>query len=289
MVIDVHVHICPKDIRNRREAFLQGEPEFSAIYADPKAKLIGASELITAMDREGVDQAVVFGFPWRKEAHFRLNNDYVLDAAKQRPDRLIPFGCLFPGADGAESEVRRCLDHGARGIGELAFYGSGLDSAARGALLPLAAVTAEANVPLLLHTNEPIGHSYPGKCPMSLQQIYALLEATPKTRWILAHLGGGLSLFASMKKQVGEILANSWFDTAAMPFLYKPQTLRFLADVLGLDKLLFGSDYPLLPPKRYYRELAESGLSEEEQKAVLGGNAAKLLGISAGDGGQTSP
>lgn len=280
MIVDCHVHICPERVRNRREDFLQAEPEFSAIYSDPKARLIGASKLIETMDEQHVDRAVVFGFPWRREDHFRLNNDYVLEAAARFPDRLIPFACVFAGAPGACDEARRCIDLGARGIGELAFYDGGLDQTARQALFPLASLAAEAGIPVLLHTNEPVGHSYPGKSPMTLDQLYRLVAETSETSWMLAHLGGGLPFFASMKKQVPEVLAGCWFDTAAMPFLYKPRTLRFLTDMLGPDKLLFGSDYPLLPPKRYFKELAQSGLTEEEQQALLGGNAAKLLQLS---------
>ncbi|MFW6055263.1 MAG: amidohydrolase, partial [Thermodesulfobacteriota bacterium] len=90
-IIDCHVHICPAEVRQNREQFLEGEPEFAAIYKDPRATLIGASELIQSMDAEQVAQSVVFGFPWRKEANFRLNNDYVLDAARRFSGRLIPF------------------------------------------------------------------------------------------------------------------------------------------------------------------------------------------------------
>ena len=277
MIIDVHVHICPPDVRFRREAYLPDEPEFAAIYENPKAKLVGATELIQTMDAQGVDQAVVFGFPWRTEDTFRLNNDYVLDSAARFPDRLIPFACFEATHAQAAEETERCLQLGARGIGELAFYSAGIDERARKALIPLAKICAEAGALISLHTNEPIGHTYPGKSPMTLAQVYALLEATPNTRWILAHLGGGLPFYAFLKKEVRDVLNNVWFDTAAMPFLYRPQALKAMAEAVGLDKLLLGTDFPLLPPKRYYRELEVSGLDQNECSALLGQNADKLL------------
>ncbi|MFO7803010.1 MAG: TatD family hydrolase [Desulfovermiculus sp.] len=281
MIIDAHVHICPPEVRSNREAYLPDEPEFAAIYKDPKAKLVGADELIQTMDEQGVDRSVVFGFPWRKEEHFRQNNDYVLDAATRYPDRLVPLACLDATHHKASQETKRCLQAGARGIGELAFYSAGIDEEARKALIPLAKLCAEAKALVCLHTNEPIGHAYPGKSPMTLSQLYVLLQATPDTSWILAHLGGGLPFYAYLKKEVREVLANVWFDTAAMPFLYRPQALKAMAEAVGLDKLLLGTDFPLLPPKRYLRELADSGLDQEGQGAVLGQNAAKLLQLES--------
>jgi hypothetical protein len=281
MIIDAHVHICPPEVRDYREVYLPDEPEFAAIYKDPKAKLVGATELIQTMDEQGVDKAVVFGFPWRKEDNFRLNNDYVLETAQRFPDRLIPLACFDVTHPQAKQEAERCLQAGARGVGELAFYSTGIDEQARQALIPLARLCAEAKALVSLHTNEPIGHAYPGKSPMTLSQLYALLQATPDTRWILAHLGGGLPFYAFLKKEVLEVLANVWFDTAAMPFLYRPKALGAMAEAVGLDKLLLGTDFPLLSPKRYFREFENSELDQKELQAVLGLNAAKLLQVES--------
>jgi predicted TIM-barrel fold metal-dependent hydrolase len=210
-----------------------------------------------------------------------LNNDYVLDAAARFPDRLIPLACFDATHLKAEQEAERCLRAGARGIGELAFYSAGIDEEAKNALVPLANLCAEAKALVSLHTNEPVGHAYPGKSPMTLGQLYSLLQATPNTTWILAHLGGGLPFFAFLKKEVREVLAKVWFDTAAMPFLYRPQAIKAMAGAVGLDKLLLGTDFPLLPPKRYFRELADSGLDQDGLEAVLGHNAAKLLQVES--------
>jgi predicted TIM-barrel fold metal-dependent hydrolase len=70
-----------------------------------------------------------------------------------------------------------------------------------------------------------------------------------------------------------------YYDTAAAPFLYDSRVYR-AAKALGLcEKILFGSDFPLLPPSRYLSALEESGLCPEEKQLILGGNASKLLGI----------
>lgn len=276
-IIDCHVHICPREVRQKRDQFLKNEPEFAAIYQDPRAKLITASELIESMDQERVATSVVFGFPWRQEKNFRLNNDYVLDAAKRFPGRLLPFCCLDPTHSLAIQEVKHCLEQGARGVGELAFYKQGLDQEAIAAVTPIAARLQEAGLPILLHTNEPVGHSYPGKSPMTLTQLYSLIRSLPKNRFILAHGGGGLPFYGYLKKEVRDVLKNCYFDTAAFPFLYRPTVLKAMAGGVGADKLLFGSDFPLLSPSRYYQEFARSGLSHAEQQGLLGKNLSSIF------------
>ena len=283
MIVDVHTHICPPEIRQRREAFFPGEDDFRLIYADPRARLVGATDLVAHMDREGIDAACAFGFPWNHDGHTRLCNDYVLDAARRFPGRVIPFACVNPlRGPAAVREAERCLAAGARGLGEIATYGAGLGEPVRRALAPLAELCREAGLPLLLHTNEPVGHAYPGKSRMGPADIYALVGAHPGTRWILAHWGGGLFAYHLLRREVDEVLRNVWYDTAAGPFLYKPAAYRHLIDIAGPGRLLFGSDYPLLGLPRYRREMEAAGLTRTEIDAVLGRNALELLGPVGG-------
>lgn len=280
LIIDCHVHICPPWIRDHRQDFLQEEPEFAALYQDPRAKLISAPELIQAMQENQVQKSVVFGFPWRSPETSRLHNDYILQVALDYPGQLIPFCCLDPLQPQATKEVERTLDLGAQGLGEFAFYHRDFDQDLIRDLQPVLELAQQAAVPVLLHTNEPVGHKYPGKSPMSLAGLYSLLQSRPGLQWILAHLGAGLPFYAYLKKEAPAVLQNCWLDTAAMPFLYKPEVLPALAGAMGLDKILFGSDYPLLGPQRYYQEFALSGLDAGQQSRILGQNAANLLALT---------
>ncbi|PLX42019.1 MAG: amidohydrolase [Deltaproteobacteria bacterium] len=280
MIIDAHTHICPSEIREDRSAFFKGEEDFALLYEDPSARLIGAGDLVEALDGWGAEAACAFGFPFNDDGKTRLVNDYVLSSAADNPGRVIPFACVNPlKGEAAIKEAKRCIDSGAKGIGEIATYKAGMTKEVRDALAPLAELSAEAGIPLLLHTNEPLGHKYPGKAAISPEETYALVKAHPKTKWILAHLGGGLFTYALLKREAQEALKNVWYDTAAAPFLYRPEVYRAMREAVGIEKIIYGSDYPLLPLERYKTSLVEAGLSAEEQAAVLGGNMAGVLGL----------
>ena len=279
MIIDFHTHIFPKDIRENREAYFQKEPEFKLLYDSPKSKLAGADEIISAMDQNGVDISVVFGFPWHQATIFKQNNDYILDAVTRYPDRLIGFCCVDPFHREAVTEATRCLSDGLSGIGELAFYQSGFDEKTLSHLAPLMALCHEKNAPILIHTNEPVGHMYPGKAPVRLSQIYDLVKKFSETRIVLAHWGGGVFFYNLMKKEVKASFANVYFDTAASPFLYDPKIYEIAVQIVGAEKILFGSDYPLLQPERYFNALLPLDLTPEDRQKICGLNAAGLLGV----------
>lgn len=279
MILDFHTHVFPADLRNGRETFFAEEPEFALLYRSPKAKMIGASELVAAMDAEGVDRSVIFGFPWRRSETYRRHNDYVLQSVQRFPDRLIGFACFDCRHPEAPVETRRCLEAGMAGIGELAFYGAGIDAEGLQRLSPIMALCRRAAVPVLIHTNEPLGHQYPGKTPNTLAQIYALLERFTENRIVLAHWGGGVFFYNLLKKEVPATLRNVYFDTAASPFLYDPAIYATAARIVGAEKILLGTDFPLIHPTRYLEEIRRSGLLETDIRGICGRNAAVLLGL----------
>lgn len=280
MRIDVHTHIFPPAIIADRAPYFEGEQAFRSLYQSPKSKMIGAAELIRAMDENGIDCSVTFGFPWEDTELAARHNDYVLESAARYPDRLIPLACVYPPSHGATREADRCLAAGARGLGELAIYGQCDESRALQCFEPLIACCVEHRRLLLVHANEPVGHQYPGKAPMKLSFYYELARLCEEIPLILAHWGGGLCFYEMLKKEAAEVLANVYYDTAASPYLYRQTIYARMADTIGRHKILFGSDFPLLPPSRYFKEMKESGLSPEATEAIAGANTARLFALA---------
>lgn len=277
MKIDFHAHVFPRAVREDRSRYFSGEPAFETLYKSPKSRLVGVNGLLEHMEESQVARSVIFGFPWRDPELVRRHNDYVLNAVQRYPDRLSGLCCFSPLLPEASEEAERCLEAGLVGIGELAAYDAGLTAAVVAALKGVMAIAVAYGALVLIHSNEPVGHSYPGKAPMTLGQIDHLLKRYPDNRIVLAHWGGGFPFYALMKKEVKEVLKNVWFDTAASPYLYDSRVYRVVGDCVGFDKILFGSDYPLLSPLRYIQEMEDAGLSPPEMDQILGKNAAALL------------
>ena len=279
MIIDFHTHIFPVDIRQNRGQYFPAEAAFKLLYQSPKSKLIGATELIRAMDEHGVDKSIIFGFPWSNTETYRSNNDYIMETVQKHPERLIGLGCFDPADEQAFAEAERCLAGGLLGIGELAFYRSGIDNSALEQLDPIMKICLNRGLPVLIHTNEPVGHHYDGKTPITLAQIYRLIERFPDNNIILAHWGGGLFFYSLMKREVKESLKNVYFDTAASPFLYDAAIYRVAIELIGVEKILFGTDFPLLPPARYFSEMNQAGLTRMEVDQICGLNAEALFSL----------
>ncbi len=236
------------------------------------------------MDREGVDVSVVLNIGWSSHELCLESNDYLLEMAARYPGRLVPFCAVQPRAgEAALRELERCAHGGARGVGELRPDRQGFDLGDESVMEPLVAALVENNLIWLSHASEPVGHAYPGKGGLTPDRLYQFIVQHPRLTVVLAHWGGGLPFYALMPK-VAQALERVYFDTAASPWLYRSQVFRIAADLVGADKILLGSDYPLLPPQRIIEEARASGLSQSEMARILGGNARGLLGLGPGEG-----
>lgn len=278
MIVDVHTHIFPPELVHARERYLVRDAWFGRLYASAKARMATAEELIDAMDASGVDVAVTFGFGWADPGLCRLANDYVAEAVRAHPGRLVGFAVVNPAAPGAEAEIARCATVGLRGVGELMPDGQGYTLADLELLAPVMDAARALGWPVLTHTTEPVGHDYPGKGRASLAAAVQLAGRFPETSLVLAHWGGGLPFYELMP-EVRRTLARVYYDTAASPYLYDDAVFPLGASLAG-DRVLFGSDYPLLGQRRLLDRVRASGLTGEALSGVLGKNAACLLGLT---------
>jgi predicted TIM-barrel fold metal-dependent hydrolase len=278
MVIDCHTHIFPDEMKREREAFCKKDEGFSSIYHDSRAKMAGVEDLIVSMDDCGVERSVICGFPWCDPDLCFLHNRYLMESASRYPKRLIVFiTLLFSDPAWSEKELEELIKDGAKGVGEMAFYRQEMTVEDIHAMKPIFSEMGKKEIPLLLHVNETIGHAYPGKGATPLERFYELILSFPRLNILLAHWGGGLPFYELMP-EVARSMAHVYYDTAASPFLYSKKIYATVSEIVGASKILFGTDFPLISPRRYFQELKESGLSEADQQKILGLNFLKLLG-----------
>jgi len=222
---------------------------------------------------------VVFGFPWQEVERCRQGNDYVLESMVKFPDRFIGFITLpWGGSEEILKECERCIASGARGVGELAFYHQPLNHTVLLQGEPLVTIVEEKGVPLLLHVNEPVGHTYPGKVTIDFKALQDFIASHSELSIILAHWGGGFFFFELMP-EIKKITKNVFYDTAASPLLYHQQIFEVALKIVGEDRILFGSDFPLLTPRKYFKEMEMAIASENILKQIKGGNARRLFGL----------
>jgi predicted TIM-barrel fold metal-dependent hydrolase len=277
VIIDFHTHIFPPWLRERRDEYSKLDPCFSLLYSQPKARMATAEEVVASMDEAGIGLSVVLNIGWASHELCVKTNDYVLDSVSRYPTRLVGFCAIQPRAgDAAIAELERCAKAGAKGIGELRSDVQGFDLTDKMVMKPLVDAALSHDLIFLTHSSEPVGHEYSGKGSITPDILYSFITAFPNLKLVCAHWGGGLPFYALMP-EVAKALTNVFFDTAATVFLYKPEIFEQVNRIIGSDKILFGSDYPLVPQNRVLAQIRSSQLSEEDKARILGANAQKLL------------
>ena len=295
-IIDAHVHLYPPEVGRDPVAWAaaQGEPHWAVLCTrrrrggQPVQTFPPIDQLLRDMDAAGVDKAVLLGWYWQQPATCAWQNRFYAECTRAHPDRLAAFATIHPsaGATAVRAEIRRAHDDGLCGLGELSPHSQkySMDDQAFEAALALA---AELRMPVNLHVTDPTAGEYPGRVETPLEHFVQLATDHPQVKFILAHWGGGLALREANSDQ-RRVLANVCYDTAASPLAYDPRIWRTVLDVVPLEKVIFGTDYPLnLYPKSesvpgwggILAEVEQAAFTVDEKTQLLAGNAARLLGL----------
>ncbi len=279
MVIDFHTHIFPPQIKKNRDRYIDSDPCFAILYSGKNTKLATADELIASMDRDGVDISVIVNYGWTTHELCVETNDYILESIARYPRRLIGFCAVQPNSyEAAIAEIERCAQGGIKGVGEMRPDMQLFDVSDRDVMGPFVEVMMKHKLILLTHASEPVGHEYQGKGNVTPDVLYPLITGFPDLTIVCAHWGGGLPFYALMP-EVKKAMSNVLFDTSASPLLYSPQVYTQVVQFVGADRVLFGSDYPLVPQRRLLEEVKSLDLPDETKNLILSGNARRLLGI----------
>jgi predicted TIM-barrel fold metal-dependent hydrolase len=178
--------------------------------------------------------------------------------------------------------LERALDSGLCGIGELLPQAQGFTLKNRW-WRRMVEMAISRRVPINLHATDPgKGDAAGPRTP--LDAYVRLAREYPEATIILAHWGGGLAFRGAPDGK--PMPPNLHFDTAASPLLYDTRVFRSAIDMVGADKIIYGSDYPLmLHPRlsrepgftRFLSEIGEAGLSPVERADILGLNIRRIL------------
>lgn len=273
-VVDAHTHAFSPDLLADRERVVADDYWFGHLYANPSARAVDATAVVQSTEDNGIARSVMCGFPWSDEGRCRAENGWMADAAAA-DGRLGWLGIVVPGHPDAARDAAWCLDHGASGIGELNADGQGVSLADRVLWAPLIEVMTAYQRPLLLHATEAPGHVYPGKGTATPEKLVEWLAGAQEIDVVLAHWGGGLPFYELMP-EVHALTRRVHYDSAASTYLFRWDVFPRVVDLVGADRVLFGTDFPLLTQKRFLNRTTSVLRTEDESTAVLAGNADRL-------------
>ncbi|MDA8335116.1 MAG: amidohydrolase family protein [Peptococcaceae bacterium] len=271
-VIDFHVH--PIDYESYGQATLewirdlQGEANWERMqkYADPDA-------FCSLLAENGVDYAVVLA-ELSPAASGTCSNEYVAAFCAGR-EKLIPFCTVNPHLvpDG-RTELRRLVQtHGFRGLKLYPTYNHFYPNAPL--LYPLYAAAEELGLPVMLHTGSSVfrGSRLKYGDPLFLDDVAVDF---PRLRILLVH--GGRGVWYDRAFLLTRLHENVYLEIAGLP---PPKLLTYFPELDRVaDKVIFGSDWPgLLDVAGNIKRIRALPLAEEVKEKILGGNAARLLGI----------
>jgi predicted TIM-barrel fold metal-dependent hydrolase len=280
VAIDVHTH-AERNKDRPQDAVTEEVLEAAARYFGGSPSQPTAQE-VADYYRERRMAAVIFTVD--DEAGMgrpRLGNDEVLQAARANPDVLIPFASVDPHKGKlAVREAREMVEAGARGFkfhpNTQAFWPNDR------AWYPLYEVIAEAGLIALFHSGTTgIGAGMPGgggvrlkySNPMVVDDVAADF---PELDVILAHPSFP---WQDEALAIATHKPNVYIDLSGWSPKYFPENLVRYTNTLLQDKMLFGSDYPLITPDRWLADFEKLPIRDEVRPKVLKDNAVRLLGL----------
>jgi len=263
--IDAHVHV------------VLSEREGTDLRCNPPGAMLGT------MEEQNVDRAVVLPinypdyFPLEPEERgdwLRANNERQAAIARASDGRLIGFAdCAIDGAYGHPKRGVEELTRAVRdlGLAGLKIHASNLKTSVDDPrLLPWIDAACDLDVPIVFHSN-PTGFDpdFHGTAPSRIYRAVFGKDAA----YVIAHMGGVSFL---------EVLAGGGYVDLSGTLLrigqfFDPAAVAGMLRSIGIDRLLFATDFPIYPYEAYYAVLDRLDLSEEEIAQIAYRNAERML------------
>lgn len=282
-VVDAHTHAFTPDRIANRERLAVRDRWFGELYANPKSTLVDAYELAVSSRDAGIERTIICGFPWSDEGLCREENAYLAEVCGASGGRLSWLGIVVPSHEDAAEDAQWCFANGAVGLGEFNSDGQNAPLESREHWQEIVEVAQNANRPVLLHASEGVGHRYPGKGSATPERLINWLELFPEVDVVLAHWGGGLPFFELMP-EVRRLTQRVTYDCAASTYLYRFDVFPRVIDLVGADRVIWGSDYPVLGQARFLAKSRAVLRNEAEAVQLLSTNAERVFKLAAIEG-----
>jgi predicted TIM-barrel fold metal-dependent hydrolase len=275
--IDVHIH-PPGPTGESLTSSAETQKYFKA--AAPPASAEEMAALYEELDIFGV---VFMIDDESRSGRAPTPNDYIAGIVKRYPKQFVGFGSVDPWKGrAAVEEIRRCgLELGMKGMKFMPNMQEFYPNDQR--FYPLWEAAQELGLVVLIHSGTTgVGAGHPGgggvklKYSRPIPYIDDVAADFPELRIIMAHPS-----WPWQDEQLAMLVhkPNVYMDLSGWsPKYFQPSLVQY-ANTLVQDKVLFGSDYPVIMPERWLRDFEQAGFSDDVRQKILLTNAAKLLGI----------
>lgn len=262
--IDVHTHTFPDHVAERAIARLEAECPWKAIGSGKVA------DLLASMDAAGVAASVICAIATKPD-----QAEGILKWCQAiRCDRIVPFPSVHPLSPQAGQAVRRVAEAGFVGIKLHPMYQDfAIDDPA---LDEIYAACQSLGLVVAFHCGRDIAFP-PDDDRAAPARTAAMLRRFPELKVISTHMGGWRMWDESDRDLVGQ--PNVWFETSFSLADLPPQRAADMIRRHGVERVLFGSDWPWARQDGDLAMLDAVPLTPGEMAAIRGENAARLLGI----------
>ncbi len=278
VAIDVHTHAETSTRQPRDPAQVEFDEAMARYFREMKRPTIPE---VAQFYRERRMAAVIFTVDHEAEMGLpRINNEEVAEAAQENNDVLIPFASIDPHKGKmALREARRLIeDFGVRGF-KFHPTSQGFFPNDRMAY-PLYEVIQAAGLPALFHTGQTgAGAGVPGGMGLRLKYSNPLhlddvAADFPELTIVMAHPSfpwQDEALAVATHKPTCYIDLSGW-----SPRYFPPNLVQY-ANTLLKERVLFGTDYPVLSPERWLKDFAELPIKPEVKPLIMKENAIRML------------
>lgn len=261
MIIDFHAHIYPGKIAEKASKVI-GE-----FYNMPMCYNGSVQRLLESGSQIDVTKYIVHSTATKPEQVESINN-FIIEETRLHSD-FIGFGTIHPDYQNFEFELERIKNAGLKGIKLHAdFQKFQMDDEKMDKIYE--AVQNQGLI-ILAHAGD---YRFDFSSP---KRIANVIKKHPNLKFVAAHFGGYTEWDKSEEFLVGK---NVFFDTSSTLFKLPIEKAMQMIKKHGVEKFLFGTDYPMWNHKEEFERFSTLPLSEEEKQMILYKNAANLLNLS---------
>lgn len=263
MIVDCHMHVWPDHIA---DAMQSQRPSGMPLRFDGKL-----SGLLRTMDEAGIDKGLALGVGIKASVVARTN-EFIGTVPR---DRLVPMGTVHPELS-VDENMKSLKDNGIVGVKLHPLFQALSLSDPR--VRDICAALAEAGMPVITHVGA--GGDDDANDRGAPAALRALADEIPTLNLIACHYGGYHRLDEAEEHVVGSrvTLETSWPPTLAD--LDKERIVALIRKQ-GADRVVYGSDWPMADPAAEIAAIRNLGLTDDEADGILGGNAARILGLAS--------